>query len=62
MNFQRSRAQGGYDTAYLDLIKPEEEADAIGSTFRISMDYGITSEKEKARIVADMKKAGLELN
>jgi len=45
VNFQRSRAQGGYDTAYLDLIKPEEEADAIGSTFRISMDYGITFSK-----------------
>ena len=42
VNFQRSRATGGYDVAYLDLITPEEEALAIGSNFRISQDCGVT--------------------
>ena len=31
-----------YDYSYLDMITPEEEAEALGSTFRISLDNGIT--------------------
>ena len=41
VNFQRKYA-GPYDHAYLDLIRPEEEAQALGSTFRISHDCGVT--------------------
>ena len=31
-----------YDSAYLDTVTPEEEANALGVTFRISNDYGVT--------------------
>ncbi len=39
--FQR-RSKRPYDVAYLDTVKPEEEEAALGSTFRISHDYGVT--------------------
>ena len=41
VEFQR-RSKSPYDNAYLDTISPEEEAEAIGSTFRISHDCGVT--------------------
>jgi hypothetical protein len=41
VEFQR-RNRGTYDHAYLDTIKPEEEEAALGSTFRISNDCGVT--------------------
>ena len=41
VNFQR-RSDRPYDNTYLDLIKPEEEEAALGSTFRISHDFGVT--------------------
>ena len=41
VGFQRKYARP-FDSAYLDLIRPEEEAEALGSTFRISHDCGVT--------------------
>ena len=41
VQFQR-RSGNTYDHAYLDRITPEEEAEALGSTFRISHDCGVT--------------------
>ena len=41
VQFQRKHARP-YDAAYLDLITPEEEAAALGSTFRMSFDCGVT--------------------
>jgi len=41
VDFQRKSARP-YDAAYLDLITPEQEEEALGSTFRISKDCGIT--------------------
>jgi hypothetical protein len=41
VEFQR-RSPRAYDNAYLDTITPEEEAAALGSTFRISNDFGVT--------------------
>ena len=35
-------AKSAYDLAYLDLVSPEEEKEALGSTFRISFDNGVT--------------------
>lgn len=41
--FQKSRNEATpYDLAYLDRITPQQEADALGTTFRISSDYGVT--------------------
>lgn len=41
VNFQRSHVKE-YGNAYLDMITPEEEAGALGVTFRFSHDYGVT--------------------
>ena len=41
VSFQR-RSRSPYDNAYLDTITPEEEAEALGSTFRMSNDCGVT--------------------
>ena len=41
VNFQRKFATP-YDNAYLDTVTKEEEENVIGSTFRISNDYGVT--------------------
>lgn len=41
--FQRNwKDTTAYDLAYLDTVMPEEEAAAVGSTFRISHDCGVT--------------------
>lgn len=40
--FQRRYARSSYDLGYLDLITPEAEQIALGSTFRISNDCGVT--------------------
>ncbi|MBP3704260.1 MAG: exo-alpha-sialidase [Clostridia bacterium] len=40
--FQRQHAQSAYDLAYLDSVMPEEESAALGATFRISLDGGVT--------------------
>lgn len=41
--FQRGNSElTAYDSAYLDTVTPEQEADALGSSFRISNDCGIT--------------------
>ena len=40
--FQKSRAETAYDLEYLNLITPAEESAALGSTFRISHDCGVT--------------------
>lgn len=40
--FQRTCAQDAYDLAYLDTVSAEEEAQALGATFRISNDCGVT--------------------
>lgn len=40
--FQRQCADSAYDNGYLDSVKPEEEAAALGATFRISQDCGVT--------------------
>jgi len=40
--FQKTRAETAYDLEYLNLITPEEESAALGSTFRISHDCGVT--------------------
>lgn len=42
VEFQRQYAETPYDHAYLDTITPEEEAAALGATFRISHDNGVT--------------------
>lgn len=43
VEFQRRAGQGGeYRDAYLDRVKPEDEAAALGSTFRVSFDHGTT--------------------
>ena len=41
VEFQR-RSKSAYDNAYLDTVTPEQEAEALGSTFRISQDCGVT--------------------
>lgn len=42
-DFQRSNSDlTAYDSAYLDTVTPEEEADALGVNFRISNDCGVT--------------------
>ena len=40
--FQRKYAASAYDTSYLNSVTPEEENAAIGATFRISHDCGVT--------------------
>lgn len=40
--FQRQYAESAYDSGYLDSVEPEEEAAALGATFRISQDCGVT--------------------
>ena len=40
--FQRKYAESSYDSGYLDLITPEEEKEALGASFRISNDCGVT--------------------
>lgn len=41
--FQRDNSElTAYDSAYLDTVTPEEEADALGVNFRISNDCGVT--------------------
>ncbi len=42
LDFQRSHAKSAYDTAYLDSVAPAEEEKALGATFRISHDNGMT--------------------
>ncbi len=43
VEFQRERGRGkAYRDAYLDLVKPEQEAAALGATFRVSFDNGTT--------------------
>lgn len=43
IEFQRGDPElTAYDSAYLDTVTPEEEADALGASFRISNDCGIT--------------------
>ncbi len=47
VNFQRNIAnknteKNAYALAYLDTVTPEEEQKALGSTFRISFDCGVT--------------------
>lgn len=42
IGFQRSCAQDAYDMAYLDGVSAEEEAQALGATFRFSNDCGVT--------------------
>ena len=37
-----SNKKSDYDLAYLDMITPEEEAAALGASFRISLDNGVT--------------------
>lgn len=40
--FQRERTTDPYKLSYLDTVTPEEEKDAMGATFRISHDFGVT--------------------
>lgn len=41
--FQRSNSEcDAYDKAYLDTVTPREEAAALGATFRMSRDNGVT--------------------
>ena len=41
--FQRRNSESdAYDVSYLDTVDPQEEADALGATFRISQDFGVT--------------------
>lgn len=41
--FQRSNSElTAYDSAYLDMVSPLEETAALGSTFRVSLDCGVT--------------------
>lgn len=41
--FQRRNSESdAYDLSYLDTVDPQEEADALGATFRISQDRGVT--------------------
>lgn len=41
--FQRRNDESdAYDLSYLDTVDPQEEADALGATFRISQDRGVT--------------------
>lgn len=42
IDFQRENSDSAYDLSYLDTITPEEETKALGVTFRISNDYGVT--------------------
>lgn len=42
VEFQRHCGSDAYTQAYLDSVKPEEEAAALGATFRISNDGGIS--------------------
>lgn len=43
VEFQRQRGQGGaYRDAYLDLVPAEAEQAALGATFRVSLDNGVT--------------------
>ncbi|MBQ9783031.1 MAG: exo-alpha-sialidase [Clostridia bacterium] len=41
-DMQRSYAKDDYSLAYLDTVTPEEQAEVLGSTFRISQDCGVT--------------------
>lgn len=41
-NFQRRKAVTAYDLAYLDSVTAAQEQAALGASFRISQDYGIT--------------------
>ena len=40
VDFQRKFVETDYDTEYLNTVTPEEEAAALGSTFRMSKDNG----------------------
>lgn len=40
--FQRQCVEDAYDTGYLDSVTPEEEQAALGATFRLSHDGGVT--------------------
>ncbi len=42
VEFQRQNAKSDYDTAYLDTVSSEAEQAALGSSFRISLDGGVT--------------------
>ncbi len=43
VEFQRNKGKGGaYKDRYLDTVTPEEEAEYLGSTFRVSFDNGVT--------------------
>ncbi|MBR6709499.1 MAG: exo-alpha-sialidase, partial [Clostridia bacterium] len=42
VQFQRDCAKSAYDRAYLDTVTPEAEQKALGVTFRISTDGGVT--------------------
>ena len=42
VDFQRRSAKSSYDLAYLELITPQQEENALGATFRISNDGGVT--------------------
>ena len=42
VEFQRRFAASSYDLGYLELITPQEEQKALGATFRISNDCGVT--------------------
>ena len=42
VDFQRGLCRNTYDQAYLDTVTPEEEAEAIGTNFKISHDCGVT--------------------
>lgn len=52
--FQRNRKETtAYDLAYLDTITPQQEAEALGATFRISRDHGVTfGEIQKSSITS----------
>lgn len=42
VEFQRGKASDSYSLAYLDSVTEKEEAEALGTTFRISHDGGIS--------------------
>ncbi len=39
---RKDNGKSGYDLAYLDTVTEEEEAAALGASFRISSDHGVT--------------------
>lgn len=48
LDFQRRKAgEDAYRLSYLDTVTPEEEAEALGSWFRISRDGGVTFDKKQ---------------